>query len=93
MIVHLLISGVMLVLIIIIMIITDANCCNILGTFLAIESGEHISKPIVEYIKVRALRLQPRSARSCELNVDGERVGSNAMELRVFRGILNFICR
>lgn len=29
----------------------------------------------------------------CELNVDGERAPYVAMELRVFRGILNVLCK
>jgi len=75
-------------------IISDISKARLASMFLTIEKGKHLSEGAIEYVKVTGLRLNPKkSARPCELGIDGEHTGYQSIELRVFRGILNWVCR
>lgn len=74
----------------------DSSCCSLLGIFLDIEKGEHLHHDPLHYVKVKGVRLTPidsGSGRVSLLGIDGERIPYKPLELRVWRGILNFICR
>jgi len=74
--------------------ITNLSKARLATMFLTIEKGKHLSEGAIEYVKVTGVRLNPlKSARPCEMGVDGEHLGYQSIELRMFRGILNWVCR
>lgn len=68
--------------------------CSLLSLFLSMESGTHGDNEDIHRVKVRGLRLQPRKdERRSEITVDGERLPYKAVEIRVFRGVINLLAR
>ena len=59
--------------------------------------GKHIDREEAEYVKVKAFRLDPRAAvgdswRTSDIGVDGERLSSQPIDVRVYRGVMNALC-
>jgi diacylglycerol kinase family enzyme len=70
------------------------SCCSLLGLMTAMESGAHLAADDLQSVKVKALRLDPTLAyRECIISLDGERLPVKPAELRVWRKVINVICR
>jgi len=74
--------------------LTDTTKYKLTSVFLSIENGSHVNDAVVEYVKVKAIRLTPRNQeRTSQIGIDGERIPYLPVEIRCYRGILNFMCK
>lgn len=73
--------------------IRNIGRCSLLGLFLGMESGTHVSNRNIKSVKARGLRLTPRADRRSEITVDGERMPYKPTEVRVFQGVINLLAK
>ena len=59
-----------------------------LQLMLQFDSGSHIVSKEVEFVKVKAIRVEPERGEHCDLSIDGEHLPFAPLEMRHWRGIL-----
>lgn len=70
------------------------GCCRLIGLMGAIETGSHLDEDGVNHVSVKAFRLDPTLAqRECIISLDGERMPHAPIEVRIWRKILNIVCK
>jgi len=70
------------------LLIRQSSRLALLSAFINIETGGHVSKECVEYYKIKGLKIIPNNS-NCPFSVDGERLNTQPLEMRIWRGILN----
>lgn len=61
---------------------------GLFNAFLKIEDGRHLDSSVVEYEKVKGMRLVNTGGRECPFSLDGEPIAGTSVEMRVWRGII-----
>ena len=76
--------------------VTKAQLLNLMTMF---ETGQHLNSPHIEYVKVKAFRLEPLSnenaaqQREGVMMIDGERVPCAKVQAEIIPGLANVLNR
>jgi len=61
--------------------------CSMVSAFIKIDDGEHLNIAGIEAVRIRAMRLVPRSDAPAAIGIDGERISSAGEEGRMIEAV------
>jgi hypothetical protein len=71
----------------------DISRTNLLNVLAKLDAGEHLSVPGVSMLKARAFRIEPQSASSEIITIDGERFKWGKIQAEIYKGLGRVRCR